>query len=154
MGLILRFRAIPAPRRLHDAHHCLPAGMDVDVLHGHLLLALAAVAVERFEQLSEGARELVRLGEVLAPTFEGLLAEHGAPIAFHRRVMSGDQLRCHHALQFVLRADADERRGGGAVLLVPRLGVRVLQPKRVNRLVGEDVVPIVGPRAADSRWPY
>jgi hypothetical protein len=35
------------PRRLHDAHHRLPTGMDVDVLHSHFCWALAAVAVGR-----------------------------------------------------------------------------------------------------------
>jgi hypothetical protein len=49
--------------------------MDVDMLHRDLLLALAAVAVERFEKRGEGTRELVRLGEVLAPSFEGLLPD-------------------------------------------------------------------------------
>jgi hypothetical protein len=33
----------------------LAAGMDVDVLHRHLLLAFAAVAVEGFQQRGEGA---------------------------------------------------------------------------------------------------
>jgi hypothetical protein len=67
MGLILRFRAFPTPRRLDHPHHRLPAGMDVDMLHRDLLLALAAVAVERFEQRGEAAGELIGLGEVLAP---------------------------------------------------------------------------------------
>jgi hypothetical protein len=43
MGLLLQFRAIPSPRRLHDAHHRLATGMDVNVLHGDLLLAFAAM---------------------------------------------------------------------------------------------------------------
>src|SRR5262249_40677595 len=37
------FARIPTPRRLHDAHHRLAVGMDVNVLHRNLLLALAAV---------------------------------------------------------------------------------------------------------------
>jgi hypothetical protein len=69
---------------------------SVDVLHRDLLLALAEVANESFEQGGEGAGELVRLGEVLATPLECLLAEHPAPVAFHRRVMSGNQLRGHH----------------------------------------------------------
>ena len=45
MGSILRFRAIPTPRRPDHAHHRLPARKDVDVLDRYLLLALATVAV-------------------------------------------------------------------------------------------------------------
>ena len=91
------------------------------MLHRDLLLALAAVAIERFEQRRIGARELVRLGEVLAPALEGLLADHGAPVAFHRGVVGGDQLRRHHAFQLVLRPDADQRSNRGAQLCLPRL---------------------------------
>ena len=94
--------------------------MDVDVLDRDLLLALAAMAVEGFEQRRVGAGELVGLGEVLAPALEGLLADHGAPVAFHRGVVGGDQLRRHHAFQLVLRRDADQRGDGGAQLLVAR----------------------------------
>jgi hypothetical protein len=45
IGWIFRPGAILATRSLRDAHNCPPAGMDVNVLHRHLLLALAAVAV-------------------------------------------------------------------------------------------------------------
>jgi hypothetical protein len=61
--------------------------MDVNVLHNHLLLALAAVSVERFEQGCERPGELIRLREVLAPSLEGLLANHGAAITFHRGIV-------------------------------------------------------------------
>jgi hypothetical protein len=61
MGLILWFRAIPTPRGLDYADHRLPAGMDVDVLYRHLLLALAAVTIERLEQYRVSARKLVCL---------------------------------------------------------------------------------------------
>ena len=37
----------PPPGRSHHSDYSLPAGMDVDVLDGHLLLALAAMPVER-----------------------------------------------------------------------------------------------------------
>jgi hypothetical protein len=46
---------IPTPRRSNDADHRLPARVDVDVLHGHLLLALAAMAVEGVEEGGIGA---------------------------------------------------------------------------------------------------
>jgi hypothetical protein len=125
MASILDFGVIPAPR-FHDAHHRLPAGMNVNVLHRHLLLALAAVAIEGFKQRGEGAAELVRLVKVLAPALESLLVNHGAPVALHRRIVGGDQLRRHHAFQLVLRTDAGERRDGGAQLLVSRFRTRVL----------------------------
>jgi hypothetical protein len=46
MGLILRYRLNPSPRRLNHTDHGLPAGMNVNVLDRDLLLALAAVAIE------------------------------------------------------------------------------------------------------------
>ena len=52
MGLILKTVAIPTPRLTgcgDHADHGLPAGVDVDVFHRDLLLALAAVTIERFE---------------------------------------------------------------------------------------------------------
>ena len=48
----------------------LSTRMDVHVLHCDLLLALAAVAVERVEQGRIGARKLVRLAQVLAARLE------------------------------------------------------------------------------------
>jgi hypothetical protein len=45
-----------------------------------------------------GALMLVRLAEVIAPALEGLLADHCAPVAFHRGVVCGDELRRDHAL--------------------------------------------------------
>jgi hypothetical protein len=51
--------------------------MDVHMLDRDLLLALVAVAVERFEQHGVGARQLVRLGEVLAqPDPTGRIIDH------------------------------------------------------------------------------
>ena len=43
------------------ADNGLATGMDVDVLHGDLLLTLAAMAVERFEERGVCARKLVGL---------------------------------------------------------------------------------------------
>jgi hypothetical protein len=49
MGLILQFRALPAPRHPDNADHRLPARMDVNVLNRDLPLALATVAIQRFQ---------------------------------------------------------------------------------------------------------
>jgi hypothetical protein len=73
--------------------------MHMDMFHGDLLLAFAAVPVQGVEQHGIGPRKLVRLTQVLASALEGLFAEHGAPIAFHRGIvagehLSGDALRC------------------------------------------------------------
>lgn len=73
MGLILRFRLAPAPRSFNHPDDCLSSGMHVDVLHCDLLLALAAVSVQRLQQGCKGPGELVGLGQVFASPFKGLL---------------------------------------------------------------------------------
>jgi hypothetical protein len=60
MRLILWFRSIPTPRV--STYHGLPAGVDVDMLDRDLLLALATVAVEGFEQRGTSAGRFVRHG--------------------------------------------------------------------------------------------
>ena len=67
MGLILRFRLNPSPRRLDYADHGLPTGMDVHVLYHNPLLALPAVASERVEQHGKGARKLSSLVHMFPP---------------------------------------------------------------------------------------
>ena len=54
MGLILQFRATPSPRGPDHADDSLAARMHVDVLHSHLLLALAAIPVQSVEQHDVG----------------------------------------------------------------------------------------------------
>ncbi len=59
MGLFLKIAAIPTPRLTgcgDHADHRLPAGMDMNVFDRDLLLALAAMTVEGFEQGGIGAR--------------------------------------------------------------------------------------------------
>jgi hypothetical protein len=50
MGLISNFfpRPYPLGRSIDVANDCLPALGDVDMLDGHLLLAAAAVSLQRF----------------------------------------------------------------------------------------------------------
>jgi hypothetical protein len=58
--------------------------VDVHVLDRDFLLALAAVAIERFEQRGVGAGELARLIEILLPALERLLArslDQDAPVS-------------------------------------------------------------------------
>jgi len=81
----------------------------VDVLHRDLLLAFAAVAIERIKQHRVSAGEFVGLAQILAPSLERLFAEHGASIAFHRSVMGGDKLCRDHAFEFIPWLDAHQR---------------------------------------------
>jgi hypothetical protein len=50
MGLFLRFRCEPSPPALDVADDGPTALVDVDVLHRDLLLAFAAVAIERMSK--------------------------------------------------------------------------------------------------------
>jgi hypothetical protein len=76
MGLIIQLGAIPAPRRLDEANHRLPAGMNVDMLDRHLLLAPVAVVIERFKRRGERTGELASLREILAPRLSMLLGNN------------------------------------------------------------------------------
>src|SRR5689334_2233429 len=49
MGLFLRFRRMPSPRPLYRADDSLPTRMNMHMLHGDLLLTLAAMPVEGVE---------------------------------------------------------------------------------------------------------
>ena len=58
MGLILGFLLTPSPRGFHHPDHSLATGVHMHVFHRDFLLALAAVAIERFEQRRVGAGQL------------------------------------------------------------------------------------------------
>ena len=117
--------------------------MDVDVLHGDLLLAFAAMAIQRVEKLAEGSRKLAGLVQILAPSFEGLVLDHGAPIALHCSAMRGDQLSRHHPLELVLRGDPEETRDGRRYLAIMTFFIRVPYPGTLQDLVGKYIVPVV-----------
>jgi hypothetical protein len=82
MGLSLWSLVTPTPG-VDGADNGVSALVDMDVFHSHFLLAFAAAAVECIEKKGIGAGELVRLGQVFAVRFEGLLGDHSAPVAFH-----------------------------------------------------------------------
>ena len=90
------------------------------MLHRDLLLALAAVAIERIEQRRISAGEFVGLAQILAPAPEGLFKKHGPSIAFHRGAVSSDKLGPDHALDLVFRADPSERGPRRFVLTISR----------------------------------
>jgi len=66
------------PRTLDVADDGLAPLVYVDMLDRDLLLPLAAMSVEGFEQGCVRARQLVRLREIFPPTLERLLAKHCA----------------------------------------------------------------------------
>jgi hypothetical protein len=122
----------------------------MDVLHRHLLLAFAAVAVEGVQQRGIGARKLVRLREILAPSLEGLFAKHCAAVAFHRSVVRSDELRGDHPLNLIFRAYPDESGNRSTALTVEGLFIRMGGPKRSNRLTRNSLVPVIRLRSADG----
>ena len=64
-------------------------------------------------------------------------------MALHGRAVAGDHLADEHALELVLRLGADHGSGGGQVLAVALLLVGARDPKRVEGLVGEELVEVV-----------
>jgi len=110
------------------------------MLDRDFLLTLAAMLAERAQKHRPGPRQLVCLIEVLAPR-QGPIFEHGAAIAPHGGIVGGDQLCGHHAVQ---RAD-----DGAQVFVFDGSTPRVL-PQRLHGLIGDQVIPAVGLRAADT----
>src|ERR1700731_2616154 len=107
-GLLLRALIAPDPRG-DGTDDRLSTGLDVDVLDGDALLPLAAMAIQGFAQSRESPGESIRLVQVLAPTFEGLLRNHRTPVALHDSVMGGDRLSDQHSLEHVTRLHAAHR---------------------------------------------
>ena len=89
-SLFLQFWALP-PRGDSPTIAC-PPGWTFTCSTVDTLLTFAAVTVEGFDQSREGPGELVRLVQVLAPTFERLLIDHRASVALHSGVMACDRL--------------------------------------------------------------
>src|SRR5215831_6969337 len=114
--------------------------MDINVLDGDALLTLAAVTVEGLGQSPEVAGEFVRLVQVLAPTFEGLLTDHRAPVALHGGVMTRDRLRDQHSFERIARLHAhhggerciDLALIGNGILAGPSPALLVAQLRRVS----------------------
>ena len=55
-----------------------------------------------------------------------------------------------HALDFILRSNSDQPRDSCVVLPLAHFVIGLLDPERLNRLVAENVVPVVGLRSADA----
>jgi hypothetical protein len=148
MGLLLRFLTTLTPRS-DVTYDRLPTSMDVDVLDRDALLPLPAVMVEGFGQSRVSSGELVRLGQVLASSFEGLIANHRTPVALHGGTMARDQLHDQHSVEPVARFDPDHDCEHCLYLAPLLIGIAVAAPKSVGDLVNEQVGEIVVVRAAD-----
>src|SRR4029077_17441689 len=102
------------------------------------------------QQRGIGARKLVRLPEILAPSLEGLLAKHCAAGGFHRGVVRSDELRGDHPLNLIFRAYPDESGDRSTALTVEGLFIRMGGPKRPNRLTRNSLGPVLKLRSADG----
>ena len=80
----------PLPRGLDHANDSLTARMHVDVLDRDLLLALAAMSVERIELASRRCGRACWLGSSSRVGPRTSVLDHGAPIAFHGGVVGCD----------------------------------------------------------------
>jgi hypothetical protein len=85
----------------------LAAFVNMNVLDRDFLRALAAVAIEGFQECCVCPGELVRLAKVFPPPLERLLADHGAAITLHCSVMGSNELSGHHAFQLAGRRNTD-----------------------------------------------
>src|SRR5512133_2409409 len=56
-------------------------------------IATPSTSATSFSRTSRSSCRSARCVQVLATPLEGLFADHGAPIALHRGVVGGDQLR-------------------------------------------------------------
>src|SRR5205085_7665802 len=77
------------------------------------------------------------------PSLKCLFANHRTAVALHGGIVCGQQLSRHHPFKLVSRSDADQAGDGRIVLLVTCLLVGIFEPKRLNGLISENVVPAV-----------
>src|SRR5947209_443652 len=123
---------MPSPRALDCADDRLSTRVNVDMLHGDLLLSLSSVTIQRIKQQCERSRKLVGLIRAVVAALERLAPDHCSPITFHRSAVGGDQLRRHHAFQLVSGGYSDETRKGRPDLFVLRLLIGMLEPERTD----------------------
>src|SRR6266516_2742429 len=116
--------------------------MHMDVLHGDLLLAFAAMTIEGVEEQGIGPGEFVGLAQGLTMAFERLLLDHRAPVALHGGVVRSEDLSREHRLKLVPGRDAGEGRDCCVYLPVFDSFVRI-SPERPERLIAKSMVPMV-----------
>jgi hypothetical protein len=96
---------------LAAAHHGIRddglVGVHGDVLHGDLLLAFAAVAVERLGKPRERSRGLLSECQVSGTRLEALFRDPGPPVEVERCGVCRDHLGAQHAFDWVLGIDTD-----------------------------------------------
>lgn len=121
---------------LNIADDRLPAGLHVDVLHGHLSLALAAVLVQGFKLFRiEHHQLLCVLKRHVAPR-EGLVGKSGAFKTFERRIMGSNHLHSQHTLGAIGRLQAFVEFQGPYDTLMFRLFACILvNPKKLGDFI-------------------
>src|SRR5215204_3675934 len=116
---------------LAAAHHGIRddglVGVHGDVLHRDLLLAFAAMAVERLGKPRERSRGLVGECQVPCAGLEALSRDPGPPVEVKRGGVRGDHLGAQHAFYRVLGIDTD---------LASQSAERTLHGRRRHRTVG------------------
>ena len=116
---------------LAAAHHGIRddglVGVHGDVLHGDLLLAFAAVAVERLGKPRERSRGLLSECQVSGTRLEALFRDPGPPVEVKRGGVRRDHLGAQHAFHRVLGIDTD---------LPSQSAERTLDGRRRHRTAG------------------
>src|SRR5829696_1953281 len=140
---------------LAAAHHGIRddglVGVHCDVLHRDLLLAFAAMAVERLGKPRERSRGLLSECQVSGTHFETLFRDPGPPVEIKRGGVRSDHLGAQHAftgswgLHTDLPAQSAERTLDGG-RRCRTAGLR----ERARQLGRQALVPLVMPAAADS----
>jgi hypothetical protein len=82
-------------------------GVHGDVLHRDLLLAFAAVTVERLGKSRERSRDLLSECQVSGTRFKTLFRDPGPPVEVKRGGVRRDHLGAQHAFHRVLGIDTD-----------------------------------------------
>ncbi|WP_317134936.1 MULTISPECIES: hypothetical protein [Halocynthiibacter] len=121
MGLFLQFVLPPASGVFDDAYDGLTACVNMDVLDGYFLLALAAMFVPNLDQSREVAGQLGGLIECRTRTLKRLVCLTCTTIELHCRVMRSNQLRIHHGFKFVFWLHSSHCGEGCIKVLVLRL---------------------------------
>lgn len=86
-------------------NYSLSTRFDIDVLDGHLLLALAPMFIENLNLAEVDREKLFSMFQVLFAPLQRQLGIRDTPQAFYCGSMCGDHLHREHALHFIFRPD-------------------------------------------------
>jgi len=149
MGLILRFRSLPPPGVPTTPTTACPPEWTWTCSTVTFCWPLPRCRLRASSQRGVGAGKACCLCEVLASALEGLLADHGVPVAFHCGVMAAISAppSCPRAHPWGRCRSA---RATVALYCLSRSSGLEFFSQRPERLIGENVVPMVATRAADT----